>query len=216
MCDFLWERGEHRRKVGRRKLRLYACACCRKGWHLLSEERGRRWLEYAERLADGVEGPKPPQAGMDVLRIQPGNLQRDADHAAWQATAGGLFLVVHSATANMAVALSAEAHRQGRSHESGWRINGPALLREIFGNPFRPVRLPPAWKKWNGGAIPRLAQAAYEERRLPEGTLEPARLAVLADALEEAGADAALLEHLRGPGPHVRGCWALDLCLGLG
>ncbi len=49
---------------------------------------------------------------------------------------------------------------------------------------------------------------------LPEGTLEPSRLAVLADALEDAGCgDAELLGHLRGPGPHVRGCCAVDLQL---
>ena len=59
------------------------------------------------------------------------------------------------------------------------------------------------------------AQAAYEERELPSGHLSPTRLAVLADALEEAGCrDADLLAHLRAPGPHVRGCWALDLLLG--
>ena len=60
-----------------------------------------------------------------------------------------------------------------------------------------------------------LAQTAYEERVLPGGHLDPARLAVLADALEEAGCtDAEILDHLRGPGSHVRGCWALDLVLG--
>jgi hypothetical protein len=47
------------------------------------------------------------------------------------------------------------------------------------------------------------------------GRLDPTRLAVLADALEEAGcADAELLGHLRGPGLHVRGCWAVDSLLG--
>jgi hypothetical protein len=60
-----------------------------------------------------------------------------------------------------------------------------------------------------------LAEAAYAERTLPPGTLDPARLALLADALEDAGCtDGELLGHLRGPGPHVRGCWALDLVLG--
>jgi hypothetical protein len=60
-----------------------------------------------------------------------------------------------------------------------------------------------------------LAAAAYEERLPLNGTLDPARLAVLSDALEEAGcADEAILSHLRSPGPHVRGCWALDLVLG--
>ena len=63
----------------------------------------------------------------------------------------------------------------------------------------------------------RLAEDAYEERELPAGTLDVTRLAVLADALEDAGCDQAdLLAHLRGPGSHVRGCWAVDLLLGKG
>ncbi|MGL4554267.1 MAG: hypothetical protein ACRC33_24145 [Gemmataceae bacterium] len=61
-----------------------------------------------------------------------------------------------------------------------------------------------------------LARAACADRLLPAGTLDPARLAVLADALEEAGASGDLLAHLRSSGPHVRGCWALDLVLGRG
>jgi hypothetical protein len=59
-----------------------------------------------------------------------------------------------------------------------------------------------------------LATAAYEERNLPSGELALVRLAVLADALEETGCtDAAVLDHLRGPGHHVRGCFAVDLLL---
>ncbi len=90
------------------------------------------------------------------------------------------------------------------------------LLRDVVANPFRPApAVDPAWLAWQGGVVRDQARAAYEHRRLPEGTLEPGRLAVLADALEEAGcADAELLGHLRGPGVHVRGCWALDLLLG--
>jgi hypothetical protein len=86
-----------------------------------------------------------------------------------------------------------------------------ALLRDIFGNPFRPVSIHPAWIS---PTVTTLATAAYEERALPAGELDPARLSVLADALEEAGADASLLAHLRGPGPHVRGCWVVDLLTG--
>jgi hypothetical protein len=123
-----------------------------------------------------------------------------------------------------------------------------ALLRDIVGNPFRPVTLPPAEHSWFDGteirttpvlsrhrfatpAVLSLARAAYEEReghweRTPlrgistqkwvdHGTLDGARLAVLSDALEEAGCDSAdLLSHLRSPGPHVRGMWSLDLILG--
>jgi hypothetical protein len=103
-----------------------------------------------------------------------------------------------------------------------FRAEGPAdhrplveFLRDIFGNPFRPVTISPAVLAWNAATILRLAQAAYHERHLPEGTLDDGRLAVLADALEEAGCtNADILGHLRGPGPHVRGCWAVDSLLG--
>jgi hypothetical protein len=91
-----------------------------------------------------------------------------------------------------------------------------SILRCVFGNPFRPSKLDPSWLVWNGGAVPNVAAAAYEQRSLPSGHLDNDRLAVLADMLEEAGAtDAALLSHLREPGAvHVRGCWAIDIILG--
>jgi hypothetical protein len=90
------------------------------------------------------------------------------------------------------------------------------LLRCIFGRPlFRPITVPVGLLAWNDGLVISLAQAAYDERTLPEGHLDLTRLAVLADALEDAGCSAPdLLGHLRGPGPHVRGCWAVDLILG--
>jgi hypothetical protein len=81
----------------------------------------------------------------------------------------------------------------------------------MVGNPFRPVTLAPGWQT---PEVVALAQAAYDQRLLPSCHLDQARLAVLADAIEDAGcADADLLGHLRAPGPHVRGCWALDLLL---
>jgi hypothetical protein len=82
----------------------------------------------------------------------------------------------------------------------------------MFGNPFRPATRSPACLT---PQVVALVHASYEHRDLPSGTLDPARLAVLADALEEAGCDNPdILKHLRGPGPHVRGCWVLDLLLG--
>jgi pSer/pThr/pTyr-binding forkhead associated (FHA) protein len=72
------------------------------------------------------------------------------------------------------------------------------------------LALDPGWLRWNGGAVVALA------RRIREGHRTDL-LPVLADALEEAGcSDAELLGHLRGPGPHVRGCWAVDLLTGRG
>lgn len=87
-----------------------------------------------------------------------------------------------------------------------------ALLRDIFGNPFRPVAIEPVWLT---PSVTNLATTAYDERRLPSGELDAARLAVLADALEEAGCDNPdILNHCRQPRDHVRGCWVLDLLLG--
>jgi hypothetical protein len=90
------------------------------------------------------------------------------------------------------------------------------LVRDVYGNPFRPpLTVEPAWLAWNGGTVPLLAQAAYAEPQLPSGSLDPARLQVLANALDEAGCeDVALLQHLRSAGPHIRGCFAVEALLG--
>src|SRR5262249_16188201 len=82
------------------------------------------------------------------------------------------------------------------------------LLRDIVGNPFRPVTVDPAWLAWHGGTVVKLAHAIYDERAFE-------RLPVLADALEEAGCtNADILNHCRQPGEHVRGCWVVDAILG--
>src|SRR5262249_32973192 len=96
------------------------------------------------------------------------------------------------------------------------RAEGPAdwtalvaLVHDIFGLlPFRPVTVAPAWAAWNDGTVVKLAQGIYEDRAFD-------RLPILADALEEAGCSHPdVLSHCRGPGPHVRGCWLVDLLLG--
>jgi hypothetical protein len=78
------------------------------------------------------------------------------------------------------------------------------------------VAIDPDWLTWNDGTVGRLARAAYDGRRMPAGEMEPERLAVLADALEDAGCrDQEVLGHLRESGKvHYRGCWVLDLLLG--
>jgi hypothetical protein len=79
------------------------------------------------------------------------------------------------------------------------------LLRDIFGNPFRPVAFDPAWRT---STVVALAQQMYDSR---DFGLMP----ILGDALQDAGCDSAdILDHCRGDGPHVRGCWVVDLVLG--
>jgi hypothetical protein len=81
---------------------------------------------------------------------------------------------------------------------------GGWLVREVFGNPFRPLALAPEWRT---ETVLTIAHDACADRAFD-------RLPMLADALEEAGCDMAdLLAHCRGSGPHVLGCWALDRVL---
>jgi hypothetical protein len=78
-------------------------------------------------------------------------------------------------------------------------------LRDVFGNPFRPVAFAPAWRT---EAVVAISRTMYESRDF-------AAMPVLADAFDDAGCDHAdILAHCRGPGPHVRGCWVVDLVLG--
>jgi hypothetical protein len=79
------------------------------------------------------------------------------------------------------------------------------LLRCVFGNPFCPVAFSPSWRT-DTAVI--LARQMYESRAF-------SAMPILADALQDAGCDSAdVLDHCRGPGPHVRGCWVVDLLLG--
>jgi hypothetical protein len=95
-----------------------------------------------------------------------------------------------------------------RAHATHARLVG-VLLLDIFGNPFRapPVVNREPFRSRIARAR-QLAEAIYEERAFHWSRR-------LADALEDAGcSDGDLLGHLRSPGPHVRGCWAVDLVLG--
>ena len=102
--------------------------------------------------------------------------------------------------------------RSGGYDSGDWRTLTPVeskyqcdLLRDIFGNPFRSVTIETSWLT---PAVVTRAQGIYDNRDFD-------RLPSLGDALEEAGChDADILAHCRGPGPHVRGCWAVDLVLG--
>jgi hypothetical protein len=78
------------------------------------------------------------------------------------------------------------------------------LIRDIFGNPFRPIAFDPSWRTSTTVAI---SKTMYESRDF-------AAVPILADALEDAGCSHTdILDHCRGDGPHVRGCWVVDLVL---
>jgi hypothetical protein len=206
------------RKASDRKLRLFTSACCRRVWHLLADARSRTAVEVMERYADGAASEEERQAAQKAAQAvwDPGEEhEADLDNApAWAADMlvrgeiiGDQWVFRGEAWASIVTESAQAGAARGVENQAQ-----TLLLRDIFGNPFRRASVKPAWQT---PSVVSLAQAAYEERILPAGTLDPTRLAVLSDALEEVGcSNAQLLEHCRGPGPHVRGCWALDLILG--
>jgi hypothetical protein len=212
MVSFLRER-----KASERKLRLFGCACCRRVWSLLPNEASRNAVAVAEQFADKLLKRKDlnqaalacaDSAGRSSHNAAETVVQVSLQKAAWTTAYNAAIL-----TAGTGPLQPSDLARH-RAAEELERRQQRKLLHDIFGNPFVPVAINAAWLTWNGGTIPKLAQAVYDERLLPAGHLDPARLTVLGDALEEAGCtEAAILAHCREPAEHVRGCWLVDLLL---
>jgi hypothetical protein len=221
MLEFL------RGKASERKLRLFACACCRRLSIHFKDKRSQRMVEVSELYAEGIVGADALESAFDAAAEAQEVIHWEGGDAVDQSTAEAVLglrdgldftqVLDGAYEAAGAVAVSeawAEIlERGGRySHEEVTRASQEAeeraqtgLLRCIFGNPFRPITLQVAWRT---SAVMALARAVHDERRFQD-------MRILADALEEVGCtDAEILRHLRGPGPHVLGCWALDRVLG--
>jgi hypothetical protein len=221
MLEFL------RGKASDRKLRLFACACCRRTWNLLRDVRSQQAIEIAERYADGLAGEEELRAALGLALaahqaiwndssrtagltregLNNAELESEAALAVWR-TCKPSQAYVGSVTIAYAPLLPA-AYAVGNSGAGGIaseRAVQASLLRDIFGSLlFRSVSLPADWLAWQDRTLRRMAQAIYDERAFD-------RLPVLADALEEAGCnDPDILGHCRQPGPHFRGCWVVDL-----
>jgi hypothetical protein len=184
----------HRPQPSRRKLRLFACACCRRIWPFLTDDCSRHAVEVAERHADRLATREQlALAFLEAKTLKPiGNAGSAAVAAA---TPSGR---LDRAATHAALAVDVSAWAAERAAQA-------LLVRDLFGNPFRPVPiLHPAWLACANRSIPERARAIYADRAFD-------RLSALADDLVEAGCtDVEFLEHLCAPGPHARGCWAVD------
>jgi hypothetical protein len=200
MLDFLRGRGSQR------KLRLFAVGYSRRFREKIAYEPIRLALDVPERYADGLA----TRAELQHLRERAYDDDPDfftSGSELGQITEHNIAGAACDAAADAAVAVEFIAeYRDARVNtETGNRVLCSILLRDVFGNPFQRVQLSPDWLT---GAIREIATSIYTDRAFD-------RLPILADALEEAGCtDAAILEHCRGPGPHERGCWVVDLLLG--
>jgi hypothetical protein len=222
---------------GRRRLRLFCCACCRQIWHLFEDERCRHAVEVAERYATGevrkrelhtaweqchrlyqqltAKASRPrPRLGEEGAEEEWARVlvQSLAGAAEWTVATSGALPAAQIVT--VACQNASNAHHSVLSR-TAWR-DAPSLgptqsdfLRDIFGNPFAPVvNINPEWLRWNHGTVERLARTLLAERAFDQ-------MPVLGDALEEAGCDdPRVLDHCRQNAPHTLGCWLLELLLG--
>jgi hypothetical protein len=208
-----------RGKASDRKFRLFAVACCRRIWHLLTDARSREAVETGERYADGLV--REP----DRLAIAEAAKHVDCDCTNNAADAAYLAAEINSpknhpdaewgvASDTMSSAAYADPRFvEARTTDFGLRYYPLAsiqeahcqLLRDIFGNPFRTVAVE---RSWLTSEVVTLAETIYDRRAFD-------RMPDLADALEKAGCTyAVILDHCRNSKEHVRGCWVVDLMLG--
>ena len=229
-----------RSQGGDRKFRLFATGCCRAVWPMLTEKskenppvlleherrvvaEAARSLEVAEQYADGLVGSEAMvTAYCDLLHLL---FWRRPEQEPWafflvaalRSTATGacfygqpwehrhhdMFVCVNDAATYIA-RIAEWVGKSSKASQTMQQIEA-AIVRCLFGNPFRPTTVDPAWST---PTVVSLARSIYDGPAF-------GRLPLLADALEDAGcANAEILAHCRGPGPHVRGCWAIDLLLG--
>ena len=197
------------RKASDRKLRLFGCVCCRRMWDLFPHDVNRKLVEAVEDHPDGsIDDPVLNTAITDSSKVERicGEDQGDLVAKNLGRTYYKLQAIDSVAVARMALQVVANSGGDRKAE----CCDQTELFRDIFGNPFRPVSVDTAWLSWNDGEISKLAKSIYDDRGFD-------RLPILAEVLERAGCDnEQILSHCRGPGPHARGCWVLDLLLGNG
>lgn len=188
-------------KASDRKLRLLTCAFCSHTREVTTDPFFHTAFDTAERHADGLATNAelgllrerivrfaPLPSSIDNAMVLPNYLlsqDEDLAYAVWGS--GNSFWSLPASFRS----------RVGTLHV--------AYTHDIFGNPFRPVSADPRWLTSN---VVDLAAAIYKDHAFD-------RLAILSDALQDAGCDDdQILAHCRSDGPHVRGCWVVDLLLG--
>jgi hypothetical protein len=202
-------------KAGDRKFRLFLIACSRRVLPSDADTDMIEALAVAERFADGKATKRELTHARTVLHGQ--HMYRSkkwpllySSHIrsvpAWHSTREHMGKAASQgsqscawSSARLLLAGIMAMTYPGKEFEA--QSN---LIRDLFGNPFRPIALDPSWLTSTATALARLMYDSRDFSAMP----------ILADALQDAGCDNAdILDHCRGPGPHVRGCWVVDKLL---
>jgi hypothetical protein len=198
MPTFLRDRGP----VSERKLRLLACACCREVRYQLANDARREAVELSERVADDSSLLDEMWRAEEAARAT----STDGRGCSFSGRKGaGYNAALYTAIGAMWHIDRVLESTQLLAARPTFARTQRGMIRDIFGNPFKPVPFEPSWRT---EAVVALARGIYEERAWD-------RMPALAAALEGAGcAEPEVLEHCRGPHCHVRGCWVVDAVLG--
>jgi hypothetical protein len=196
-----------------RRLRLFGCACCRQLGPWLADPRLAslpQAIDAAERYADREISPRHLSrwwsAVADILEGLSNRGDRwEAGCAACRAVLAVLLPDRQEEWKSAVAEVYDHPEAFGPVFAEQTRAILPELLRDIVGNPFHPVAFSSSWRTATAVSLARQMHDARDFGAMP----------ILADALQDAGCeDASILDHCRGPGPHVRGCWVVDLVLG--
>ena len=199
-----------------RKLRLFMCACARRVLPAKPDAEMVTALAVAESFADGQAARAALSRAREALRkTQRARTRRwgvlYSDHIrsvpAWHAVRDQIVTGARDGTGCAAWSSTRKRHLGYSSMTYPEREYAAQadLVRDIFGNPFRPVSFAPAWLT---STVKSLASQMYESRDF-------GAMPILADALQDAGCTSDdILNHCRNSGPHARGCWVVDLVLG--
>jgi hypothetical protein len=214
-------------RVSDRKLRLFACACCRQVWNPfvprvvvgavaateafadgeISADALARVREIVGEATRGVGRPGAPNGDSYFRDVLGACLSASCQSVDAAELAQDASHVAASAAGDGPLREGLRVIRiQDRPPEFFEELAAQAdLLRDIVGNPFHEVAFDPVWLTSD---VLALARGIYEDRAFD-------RMSILADALQDAGCDSDdILIHCREPREHVRGCWVVDLVLG--
>ena len=202
----------------RRKLRLLAGAACDRAREHLTHPDSWEALEALISDPDWDPGAAGPDAAFRLARRAVGAARAGSGEQRWsrprEAAARAVFLgagpglagcldgVLSACRGARALAAPPEAEAEVALSEVGHQLE---LVRDVFGNPFRTVTM---YRDWLTSTVTAMARRMYGSRDFDA-------MPILGDALQDAGCNEPdVLDHCRGPGPHVRGCWVVDLVLG--
>ncbi|HKB00707.1 MAG TPA: hypothetical protein VKD90_00745 [Gemmataceae bacterium] len=195
-----------------RKLRLFGVACCRRCLDHFKDPRELQAVLAAEKLADGaISETEREGVQEDLYDLRDTRYDRSGGVPELMLCLPCVVLAFEFTTADAAsvarevVEIASLTARNRQAFADPLLDEQIQFVHDIFGNPFRPAAFDP---RWCTADVTALARAIYDDRAFD-------RLPILADALMDAGCgDKQVLGHCRGPGPHVRGCWVVDLVLG--